>query len=120
MKEAAETLVEELTGIKLAIVCPYDFIYKELSELAETANDSHAGEIETSLVLYLAPELVKGRAKEDYPRMPKPFVVKDKIKYWRSGVWGNPGKATKEKGEKTVQLMVNKIIEFIDQSEKMS
>jgi creatinine amidohydrolase len=120
MKEAAETLIEELKGIKLAIVCPYDFIYKELSELAETPNDSHAGEIETSLVLYLAPELVKGRAKEDYPRMPKPFVVKDKIKYWRSGVWGNPGKATKEKGEKTVQLMVNKIIEFIDQSEKMS
>jgi creatinine amidohydrolase len=119
MKEAAERLIEELKGAKIAVVCPYDILYKELSELADTANDSHAGEIETSLVLSLAPDLVKGRSREDYPRLPKPFVVKDKLKYWRSGVWGDPSRASREKGEKAIKLIMNKIIDIIDQSEKI-
>ena len=119
LKEAAEELVESLRGITMGVFCPYDLLYKELAELAETTNDSHAGEIETSLVLALAPQLVQGRAKEDYPRLPRPFVVKDKARYWRSGVWGNPAKATREKGEKAAVFMVNKIIEIIDQGEKM-
>ncbi|MBI4683373.1 MAG: creatininase family protein [Nitrospirae bacterium] len=117
LKEAAEILIEELRGIKIAVLCPYDILRKELADLAETPGDSHAGEIETSLVLYLSPELVKGRSKEDYPKLPRPFVVKDKIKYWRSGVWGNPEKASREKGEKAVKLIVRKIIDIIDQAE---
>ena len=118
LKEVAEIVIEELKGIKIAVISPYDILYKELSELAETPNDLHAGEIETSLVLALAPELVKGRSKEEYPKLPKPFVVKDKVRYWRGGVWGNPGKASREKGEKAVKLIVNKIIGIIDMVEK--
>ena len=114
MKEAAENLVNELKGINIAVLCPYDMLYKELSELADTPNDSHAGEIETSLILYLAPDLVKGRAKEEYPELPKPFTVKNKVKYWPGGVWGNPGKASREKGAKAVTLIVNKIVEMLD------
>ncbi len=114
MKEAAEKLVNEVEGIRIAVICPYDVLYKELSELADTPNDSHAGEIETSLVLYLAPELVKGRAKEEYPRLPRPFTVKNKVRYWPGGVWGNPEKASKAKGGKAVTLIVNKIGEMLD------
>jgi creatinine amidohydrolase len=116
LKEAAETLIEELRGIKIAVLCPYDILYKELSELAETPNDSHAGEIETSLVLSLAPGLVKGRSKKDYPQLPGPFVVKDKIRYWRSGVWGDPEKASREKGDRAVAFIVKKIVDIIDQA----
>lgn len=115
LKEAAEGLVEELEGINMAVISPYDILHKELSVLADTANDSHAGEIETSLILYLAPELVKGVSAEEYPRFPKPYIVKDKLKYWRGGVWGNPAKASREKGEAAVGLIVDKIIEVIDQ-----
>lgn len=118
MKEAAENLVKELKRIRIAVLCPYDVLHKELAEVAETRNDSHAGEIETSLVLYLAPELVKGRSREEYPGFPKPFIVSDKLKYWRGGVWGNPGKASVKKGEKVMALMVRKITEIIDLGEK--
>jgi creatinine amidohydrolase len=117
LKEAAELLVEGLKGIKIAVLCPYDVLHKELAELSETRNDSHAGELETSLVLSLAPDLVKGRSKEDYPKLPKPYVVKDKIRYWRSGVWGNPAKASREKGDKAVILIIKKMIDIIDQAE---
>jgi creatinine amidohydrolase len=118
LKEAAEDLIEELDGIKMAVICPYDILYEELIDLADTPNDSHAGEIETSVVIALAPELVKGRSKEDYPELPKPFIVKDKVKYWRSGVWGNPARASKEKGEKAIKLIVEKIVDIIEQVEK--
>ena len=118
IKEVAEILIEELKGAKIAVISPYDILRKELSELAETPNDSHAGEIETSLVLALAPELVKGRSKEEYPKMPKPFVVRNKLRYWRGGVWGNPGKASREKGEKAIRLIINKVVEVIEMIEK--
>lgn len=118
LKESAENLVNELKGIKMAVICPYDILYKELSALAETANDSHAGEIETSMVLTLAPEFVKGRAKEEYPKLPRPFIVNNKLSYWPGGVWGNPRKASREKGEKAIKLIVSKIVEIIDMAEK--
>ncbi len=114
LKETAEILVGRLRGIRIAVFSPYDLLWKELAEIAETPNDSHAGELETSMVLCLSPELVKGRAKEEYPKIPRPFVVKDKMKYWPGGVWGNPGKASAEKGEKAVALMVDAVVKVLD------
>lgn len=117
MKETAEMLVENLKGIKIAVFSPYDLLWKELSQIAETPDDSHAGELETSMVLYLSPELVKGRAHEEYPKIPKPFTVKDKVKYWPGGVWGNPEKASKEKGERAIKLIAGKIAGILDMVE---
>ena len=119
LKETAEILIEKLKGIKIAVFSPYDLLWKELSEIAETPNDSHAGELETSMMLYLSPELVKGRAPEEYPKIPKPFSVKDKVKYWPGGVWGNPKKASAEKGKKAIKLMTDKIVEILDKIEKL-
>lgn len=118
MKEAAEELIDELKGIRIAAFSIYDVIGKELSALSETRNDSHAGEMETSAVLYLSPELVKGRSKEEYPNLPKPFIVRDKLKYWPGAVWGNPQKATQEKGKKLIVLMADKMVELARQFEK--
>ncbi|HDO21492.1 MAG TPA: creatininase family protein [Nitrospirae bacterium] len=118
LKETAEKLMEELKGIKIAAFSPYDLLWKELSDIADTENDSHAGEIETSMILYLAPELVKGRAKEEYPRIPKPFVQKDYTKFWKGGVWGNPKKASAQKGEKAIKIIVDKISDIVKEIEK--
>jgi len=100
------------------VLTPYDSLWKEISELADTENDSHAGEMETSMVLALRPELVKGRSKEEYPKFPKPLVVKDKLKYWPGGVWGNPKKASVEKGDKAVKLILKKLVDVVDRIEK--
>jgi creatinine amidohydrolase len=119
LKETAEILIEKLKDLKVAVCSPYDILWKELSDIAETPNDSHAGELETSIMLYLAPELVKGRAAEEYPQFPKPFSVKDKVRYWPGGVWGNPKKASVKKGKKAVSIITDKIVEIIDKIEKM-
>jgi creatinine amidohydrolase len=111
LKEVAEELVARLEGLKMAAFSIYELVGKEAGEIAETKNDSHAGELETSLVLYLAPRLVKGRAKEEYPDFPRPLVLKDKLKYWPGAVWGDPGKASAEKGERLFGAMVKKLEE---------
>ncbi len=113
MKEAGEELIHWLPESKIAILTVYDLILKEALEIAETENDSHAGEIETSLILTMAPELVKGSSPEEYPTFPKPFIVRNKLKYWPGGVWGNPEKATKEKGEKVFNLAVEKLVKLV-------
>lgn len=121
IKEAAESLVSGngLKGIKIAALSIYEVLGKEAGEIAETKNDSHAGEMETSLVLHLAPRLVKGRAKEEYPRLPKPILVSDKLKYWKGAVWGNPGKASAEKGERLFNLMVKSVEDLVERLEKI-
>jgi creatinine amidohydrolase len=117
LRETAEVLVENLNGIKIAVLSPYDLLRKELSEVAETPDDSHAGELETSMMLYLSPELVKGEAPEEYPKIPKPFIVKNKVKYWPGGIWGNPKKASIEKGERAIKIISDKIIEILEKIE---
>lgn len=117
LKEVAEVLVDELEGLRIAVVSPYELLWKEIADVSETTNDSHAGEIETSLMLFLRPDLVKGRSREEYPEFPRPFVVKDKLRYWPGGVWGNPGKATREKGERVVRIVVKKVMEIIEEIE---
>ncbi len=120
LRECAEVLVDELEDLKCAVVSPYDLLWNELREIAETENDSHAGEIETSLILAMRPDLVKGTSEEEYPRFPKPLVVRNKLRYWPGGVWGNPEKASVEKGRKVIDLVVEKMIEIIDTVEAHS
>ncbi len=119
LRDASETLVGELKGIRIGAFSIYEVLGKEVEAIAETKNDSHAGELETSLVLHLAPRLVKGRAKEEYPAFPKPFAVSDKLRYWPGAVWGNPGKASAEKGEALFGLMVEKLSELARKIEKV-
>ena len=119
MRESAEALKEDLDGIKIAALSIYEILGKEADAIAETKNDSHAGEIETSLVLHLAPRLVKGRSKEEYPAFPKPVVVKDKVRYWPGAVWGDPGKATVEKGERVFNIMVESVVSLVKKLDKV-
>jgi creatinine amidohydrolase len=118
IKEAGEELTRELKGVKIAALSIYEILPPEAIKLAETQNDSHAGELETSLILYLAPGLVKGRTKEEYPVLPKPIIARDKLKYWPGAVWGNPKKATRKKGERLFGMMVDGIEELIRRIEK--
>lgn len=118
LKEAAEELVSRLDGLKMAAFSIYELIGREASEIAETKNDSHAGELETSLMLHLAARLVKGRSKEEYPDFPRPLILKDKLKYWPGAVWGDPGKATAEKGERLFNAMVEKLEEVAGRLER--
>lgn len=106
----------------------WDLVKKEGGALRESAvpgGVSHACEMETSLVMYLRPELVKEEylVKEIPPSScfiwrdffnPAPVKFMD---YWstmtESGTVGDATLASPEKGEKLFTLTVDKICEFI-------
>lgn len=104
--DAGERLMALLPEAKIAVATEYDLAVDEGKGLIETPGDSHAGEIEASRMLATRPHLVKKGATEDYPDFPKHILVRNKLKYWPSGVWGNPGKASAEKGKQIEELVV--------------
>lgn len=117
LREVAEELIYELADSKFSIITIYDLVDWETEVLVETKHDSHAGEVETSDILFLRPELVKGRDAEAYPQRPDPFVARDKLKFWPGGVWGNPAKASVEKGERSVRLMAERLAGIVKKME---
>lgn len=88
----------------------------DMADILECRNNLHACEYETSLMLYLQPELVREDLIEDcVPEVPRDFLNYAPIfKYSKNGVWGMPSLASKEKGEKLFKLLIGKSISYIN------
>ncbi len=104
--DAGECLLSLLPEAKIAVVTEYELAAREGKDLIETVGDSHAGEIEASRMLATRYHLVKEGAVEDYPAFPKHILVRNKLHYWPSGVWGDPSKASAAKGRKIEEIVV--------------
>ena len=89
------------------------------AELAEQRHGSHADEIETSLMLALAPHLVDMSRAEASPtakyEAPGPLTPSNtsSANYSRSGSYGDPTLATAAKGEVLLAAMVEDITEQV-------
>jgi creatinine amidohydrolase len=88
-------------------------------ELAEQSHGSHADELETSLMLAIAPRLVDMSRAEVSPAVkdatPGPLTPSDPSSpnYSRSGSYGDPTLATAAKGEILVAAMVEDLVEQV-------
>ena len=115
--EACEMFQKSVGGVRLFVYSELELLGNDALQIIETPYDSHAGEIETSRMLVINEKLVKKNwknIKADKPYFFEGEIVKDKLKYWKSGVWGDPSKASKEKGRKLIELSARKIIEILD------
>lgn len=113
--EAGEQLLRELPEIRVAVVNVLDLLReasKQAPDLVRTPNDSHAGEVETAIMLAAHPELVSGTASAEWPAFPKFILSRRKRKFWPGGVWGDPAAATSEKGEKILSHEVSVLVEL--------
>lgn len=118
LQDAGEELIEAYDDINIAVVTEYVLASKEGAKLIETPGDSHAGEIETSRIMHTHPQLVKGIAEKEFPTFPSSgILVRNKRRYWMNGVWGDPSKATPEKGRQLEELVVNKLVELVAEIE---
>lgn len=86
--------------------------------IAETNTELHAGEIETSLMLHLAPETVKMELASDYvPTVPRSYLNYGSIfRASLSGVWGEPTRATAEKGKLMLKRGVELAVEEMNRN----
>lgn len=116
LKVAAEALAEQ------NIVVTYSDLRVLLEtvriEVEEQEGGTHADEIETSIMLFIAPEIVKmDRAIPDFHGDgPGPFSREQRpdAVYSPTGAWGDPTRATREKGERLVNALVTGITDDIN------
>lgn len=81
------------------------------------ADDVQAGEVETSLLMAVRPDLVREGAHDQVPTVNRQFAE------WASfqtcapgGVWGRPSLAKRAKGEQALQVAVQATVTYISDS----
>jgi creatinine amidohydrolase/Fe(II)-dependent formamide hydrolase-like protein len=103
----------------------------DIAAIVRTANDVHAGEIETSTALAVRPELVQmERAFSAVPRFSSDYLdfsSKRGINWYAhtrhistTGVMGDPSKASSEKGEQIWMAMIAHLVSFVEDLKQLS
>ena len=115
LRPAAEVLAAE--GIALH----YTDLGKALAaiekQVAQQEGGTHADEIETSMMLYLAPDTVDmARAVKDYRPGNGPLTRNPGGPgvYSPTGTWGDPTLATRDKGERIVAVLVDALVADVE------
>ena len=118
--DAGEELLRRYDDIELAVLDEFMLGAKRCAHLVETAGDSHAGEIETSRLMHTHAVLVR-EAKipaAEFPDFPdQGILVRDKRRYWPGGVWGDPTKASADKGQQLTEQLSVALGELFDRLE---
>lgn len=118
----AAPAVRELNALydDLQVVLIHGIVPKEIERIVETPNELHAGELETSITLYLKEETVNKEEmmKHDFiPDCPRDFLNYAPIlNICPDGVWGKPSKASYQKGKLIYECMVKGYTDYINQA----
>jgi creatinine amidohydrolase len=116
LEEACQMAVEE-RDFRVSLVSLFDLIdFKAV----ETPHDGHAGEVETSLMMVIRPDLVRGRPEKHFPVRPRFMIQKDVRHLMGNGVMGNPRPASLEKGRQFFQMGVAGVKSALDELESDS
>lgn len=122
LKEAARPLLTQGDS-EVYLIFPY---WLDISDLLEKqVNAQHAGEVETSLIMYLTPDLVKADRIKDAPEAHEEVsfevfpegVQRDFPPSDFSGGEGSPSFASPEKGQKIFNRFVEQIVAFVKEKE---
>jgi creatinine amidohydrolase/Fe(II)-dependent formamide hydrolase-like protein len=103
----------------------------DIFAMAETKNDVHAGEIETSTTLASRPELVDlDAARPSVPEFSSrylDFTSKRSVTWYaytnrisESGTLGDPTRASREKGDRMWSIMIEHLSRFVAELKAMS
>lgn len=116
LEEACQMAVEE-RDFRVSLVSLFDLIdFKTV----ETPGDGHAGEVETSLMMVIRQDLVKGRPEKHFPIRPRFLIQKDVRHLMGNGIMGNPRPASIEKGKAFFEMAVQGVIGALDELESFS
>ncbi len=103
----------------------------DVYDMAETPNDVHAGEIETSTTLATRSDLVRlEAAKKFVPKFSSRylnFTSKRRVEWYahtskisQTGVLGDPTKGNAEKGKRIWEIMIKRLVEFVEDLKSLS
>jgi creatinine amidohydrolase len=110
---AAQEIVNAHEGkVRVMVLSDFDFA-EELEAEYAAPGDGHAGTLETSRVMAIRPDLVKGVGKAEKWRMPRFEVLAHPEKAFPGGVNGDPAAASAEKGREINRYIVDKVAELV-------
>ena len=108
LREAADSTVRDHPGVRIVVLSDYDFVY-ELRGQESPANDGHAGLLETSRVIALAPHLV-GPERPVVEYRHSPFVPgAPSPADWPESVIGDTRTASKELGDRVQAYVLDRL-----------
>ena len=116
--------IRELNALydDLVVVLPEVPLTERRKAVMENYSDIHAGESETSKMLYLHEDLVKKdlmMENDCIPDVPQSFLSYIPLpELSTSGAWGKSSLATKEKGEQLFNIAVDEYVEYIEKAFK--
>jgi len=112
LREAADHTMERYPGTKMVVLCDYEFVYELRGKLAP-ASDGHAGLLETSRMLALAPATVGPErpvvAYRHSPFVPGPPSDAD----WPEPAIGDARGASAELGAKVQSYVLDRLSETV-------
>lgn len=102
LEQACHRAIEE-RKFRVSLVSLFDLIDRSV---VETYMDGHAGEIETSLMMVIRKDLVRGLPQGFLPNRPKFLILRDTRHLMGNGIMGDPSKASLEKGKVFFEMAV--------------
>jgi creatinine amidohydrolase len=116
LRPAAESLAKE--GLILKYTDIISILEPVIKAVGKQEDGGHADEIETSMMLYMAPSTVnmKKAAKDYHPSREREFTRNPKGKgvYSPTGIYGDATLATRAKGEQITKALVAGILKEIE------
>jgi len=97
---------------RIMVLSDFDFA-TEVKNLGFPENDGHAGAVETSRVMAIRPELVKGEGKAGVMNTPRFEVVPDPERYFMGGVNGDPTLASDAKGKVINAYVIEQVVKLV-------
>lgn len=114
LREAGEEFMRSREDVSVHVICAYHANKAAARPLLDVSHEFHAGAVETSLMLYLRPDLVNHSTfAAGRNNIPEYEIVREKKKYWESGVSGNPAAATEELGRRIFEKTVEHIRKYV-------
>jgi creatinine amidohydrolase/Fe(II)-dependent formamide hydrolase-like protein/7-cyano-7-deazaguanine synthase in queuosine biosynthesis len=103
----------------------------DVAEISDVKNDAHAGDIETSTSLATRPELVRmDRAVAYVPEFSSSYLdfsARRSVGWYArtarispTGVFGDPTRASREKGERIWEISVRRLVELVESLKRLS
>ena len=114
LREAADLAMTRCAGLRIVVLSDYDFVY-ELRGTEGPATDGHAGLLETSRVLHLAPTTV-GEARPVVERHGSPFVPGPPTSAeWPESVHGDTRDASADRGARVQAHVLDRLASTIQE-----
>lgn len=114
LRLAAQEVVDAHPGVVCAVLSDYDHAYEIITEMEGMEGDGHSGEIETSRMMAVRPDLVRKSITEGSEYPDRRFIHPNPEEVW-SGVRGDARRASPGLGNRVNDHVVEMLCRLVDE-----